>query len=374
VFTDLAGGHGQLQVEIAAQYGKRRADFKQRQRTAGAEARPAPEGQEDAAVMRTRPGFGKPAPGVVCRKSLQWVANSVRDDLSGLQQMGSVMDMETIPESVWREAERRADVLRPLAALAETSADRVRDAAHELRLSERWTYILIHRLREQGGELTALLPRQGRGAPRQARLAADREAILSRVIEAEYLTRQKVRPAQIVRSVRAHCRKAGVTAPAEATIRRRLRHIDRQAVSQSRVPDPRTQPVCGETPRPDYPLDFVQIDHTRVDVILVDPIERCPIGRPWLTVAIDVMSRAIAGFHLSLDAPSATSVGLCLAHMAAEKETWMAARGVTGVTWPLVGKPGTLGVDNGAELHAEAFTRGCSQHGIAIDWHPPGQP
>ena len=198
--------------------------------------------------------------------------------------------------------------------------------------------------------------------------------IISEVIEAEYLTRQKARPSKIVKSVRARCRKAGVTAPAEATIRRRLRRVDRQAVSRSRETDPRTQPVCGETPIPDYPLDVVQIDHTRVDVILVDPVERRPIGRPWLTVAIDVMSRAIAGFHLSLDAPSATSVGLCLTHIAAERESWMAVRGVTGVTWPITGKPGKLGVDNAAEFHSEAFERGCRQHDIDIDWRPQGQP
>ena len=57
-------------------------------------------------------------------------------------------------------------------------------------------------------ELTALLPRQGRGAPRKNRISPDREAIISEVIEAEYLTRQKLRPSQIVRSVRARCRKA----------------------------------------------------------------------------------------------------------------------------------------------------------------------
>ena len=254
--------------------------------------------------------------GSVCCKSSGF-------NFSVLQRAGLVMDMESIPEPVWREAEKRAAALRPLAALEEAPADRVRDAARDLNLSERWTYILIRRLRDHGGELTALLPRQGRGAPRKNRISSDREAVISEVIEAEYLTRQKVRPSQIVKSVRARCRKAGIAAPGETTIRRRLRRIDRQAVSKSREPDPRTQPVCGETPIPDYPLDVVQIDHTRVDVILVDPVERRSIGRPWLTVAIDVMSRAIAGFHLSLDAPSATSVGLCLTHIATEKESWI---------------------------------------------------
>jgi putative transposase len=32
----------------------------------------------------------------------------------------------------------------------------------------------------------------------------------------------------------------------------------------------------------------VQIDHTLVDVIVVDKLTREPIQRPWLTLAIDV--------------------------------------------------------------------------------------
>lgn len=284
------------------------------------------------------------------------------------------MDMEAIPENVWRAAEERAVLLRPLAEHGELSARLVRAAASDLNISERWAYVLIRRLREQGSELTALLPQRGRGGARKSRISRYCEAVITEVIETEYLSRQKVRPAQIVRSVQAKCRKTGVSAPGEATIRRRLRQIDKETSAKFREPDPRTRPVYGSTPIPDHPLDVVQIDHTPVDVILVDSAERQPIGRPYLTVAIDVMSRAIVGFYLSLDPPSVTSVGLCLTHIATEKKSWMAARGVTGVEWPIAGKPKKLGVDNGAEFHSQAFERGCAQHGIEIDWRPPGQP
>jgi putative transposase len=50
------------------------------------------------------------------------------------------------------------------------------------------------------------------------------------------------------------------------------------------------------------PLERVQIDHTLVDVIMVDEGDRLPIGRPWLTLAIDVASRAVLGFLVSLEA------------------------------------------------------------------------
>jgi hypothetical protein len=43
-----------------------------------------------------------------------------------------------------------------------------------------------------------------------------------------------------------------------------------------------------------WPLDVLQMDHTPVDLILVDEAARRPIGRPWLTLAMDVDSRMVA--------------------------------------------------------------------------------
>jgi putative transposase len=45
-------------------------------------------------------------------------------------------------------------------------------------------------------------------------------------------------------------------------------------------------------------MDVLQIDHTPVDVIVVDQQKRLPIGRPLLTLAIGVKTRMIAGFHV----------------------------------------------------------------------------
>jgi putative transposase len=120
-------------------------------------------------------------------------------------------------------------------------------------------------------------------------------------------------------------------------------------------------------------LDIVQIDHTRVDIIVVDPYTRQPIGRPWLTVAIDVHTRCIMGLCLTLDAPSAVSVGLCLAHAATDKKPWLERIGVNA-EWPMAGKPKCIHVDNGADFHSEALRRGCEAYGIKIVYRPVGSP
>ncbi|MFH5211757.1 transposase family protein [Antrihabitans sp. NCIMB 15449] len=120
-------------------------------------------------------------------------------------------------------------------------------------------------------------------------------------------------------------------------------------------------------------MDRVQIDHTPIDVIVVDERHRLPVGRPYLTAAIDVMSRCVVGLVVTLEPPSATSVGLCLAHTVTDKRAGLEALGVDAV-WPMSGKPCELYLDNAAEFKSEALRRGCAQHGIRLEYRPPGQP
>ena len=42
-------------------------------------------------------------------------------------------------------------------------------------------------------------------------------------------------------------------------------------------------PVKSSTLKPEWPMEVLQMDHTPVDVIVVDNERRLPIGRPWLT-------------------------------------------------------------------------------------------
>ncbi len=168
-------------------------------------------------------------------------------------------------------------------------------------------------------------------------------------------------------------------APSANTIRARVGAVKAELTAKRRegvksAAARRLQPAAGVTPDAGAPMAVLQIDHTQVDIILVDEAHRKPIGRPWLTVAIDVYSRCIAGFLLSLDPPCATSVGLCLTHAALPKEAFLNRVGVEGFSWPVQGRPGRLYVDNGADFHSQALTRGCEQHGIELDYRPVATP
>ena len=104
-----------------------------------------------------------------------------------------------------------------------------------------------------------------------------------------------------------------------------------------------------------------------------DAETREPIQRPWSTLAIDVATRCVAGFHLSLEPPSATSVALCISHAALMKEGWLAARGIED-EWPVYGIPERLHLDNAKEFRSEALKRGCQEYGIDIDYRPVRTP
>jgi putative transposase len=218
----------------------------------------------------------------------------------------------------------------------------------------------------------ALVPNVSGGGKGTSRIGKPVAELLDTVIREVYLTPQCRTAAAVIRETERRCQMAGVEPPSANTVRRRLRDLPQEERQRARGMT-KCIPVAGRTPPARFPLDAVQIDHTKADVILVDPVDRKPIGRPWLTVAIDIYSRCIVGIHLSLEAPSATSVGLCLVHAASDKKTWLTERGIDA-EWLMQGKPRLVSVDNGAEFHSKAFERGCEQHGIVIDWRPPGQP
>jgi transposase InsO family protein len=98
------------------------------------------------------------------------------------------------------------------------------------------------------------------------------------------------------------------------------------------------RPSVRPSPRPTKPLELVQIDHTLVDIMVVDELQRESMGRPWLTIAFDVATRVVLAFILSLNPPSATSVGLALSMAALPKDRWLKDRGLK-IRWAPYGVP-----------------------------------
>jgi len=153
--------------------------------------------------------------------------------------------------------------------------------------------------------------------------------------------------------------------PNYRTVERRVEALDARFALGKREGSKRARekygPVGVSTLPPDLPLDLVQMDHTWMDVVVVDREQRLSIGRPWLTLAIDVASRAVTGLSVSLEAPSALSVSLVLWHAVLPKDRWRADRELHNLDWPMGGLPRMIHVDNGKDFHSEALVRGCQE-------------
>ena len=280
-------------------------------------------------------------------------------------------DLAAVEQAGWQEAERRGVMLRALAA-GRCGRDDAAAAAAALGLSPRQVYALVRRLRTSGGLLTALLPAKPNGGRGRSRLSAAVEAVISEV----WLDRQQRSIADAALEVRRRCLMAGLKVPAPSTVYRRIVALDPEATIRRRRGSDAARvfvPVGPSSLVASRPLAIVQMDHTPVDLIIVDERHRRPIGRPYLTIAIDAYSRCVTGFCLTLDPPSAVSVGLCLTHAVLPKEAWLAERGVEA-TWPVFGLPAVVHVDNAPEFHSEALRRGCLQHGIELDHRPVARP
>lgn len=113
-------------------------------------------------------------------------------------------------------------------------------------------------------------------------------------------------------------------------------------------------------------LERVEIDHTPIDLIVIDSLTFLPLGRPWLSLAKEKTSRIVMGFYISLNAPSAHSVLQCLRRSILPKDLWLARFPDIKGIWPAHGLMDLLAIDNGMDLHSDALAISCQEMGIQI--------
>lgn len=282
----------------------------------------------------------------------------------------------TLPDEAWEHARRRAEVIAPLATLEVVGHGAADAAAQALGLSRRQVYALIRRAKQGSGLVTDLAPGQSGGGKGKSRLPDSVERIIRELLHKRFLTKQKRSLAAFHREVAQACKAQKLRVPARNTVALRIANLDPLKTTRRREGQDASRDlrgVGGVPPAMTAPLEQVQIDHTVIDLIVVDERDRQPICRPYLTLAIDVFTRCVLGMVVTLEAPSAVSVGLCLAHVACDKRPWLEGLNVE-MDWPMSGKPRQLYLDNAAEFKSEALRRGCEQHGIQLDYRPPGEP
>lgn len=122
------------------------------------------------------------------------------------------------------------------------------------------------------------------------------------------------------------------------------------------------------------PLERAEIDHTDLDLFVLDDERSLPLGRPWITACIDVYSRCILGMCISFTPPSYLTVSNCLRDAFLPK-TWLKEEyPEIKCEWPAYGVMRELVLDNGAEFHSDSLEQACFSLGIEMHYSPRKKP
>lgn len=117
------------------------------------------------------------------------------------------------------------------------------------------------------------------------------------------------------------------------------------------------------------------MDHSLLDAVaVIDATTGLPLGRPWITVLIDVRTRCVVGFVLTFLPPSLYAATECIKRANAPK-LWLKE---THPNYPVLvlihGKFDEIVVDNGWELSGKAFEDANADIGTTVRWAPIKSP
>ena len=257
-----------------------------------------------------------------------------------------------------QQRERALERYRKLRPHLEQDAPLVgvaREALLPLRTAQRW----VSRYRRFG--LIGLI-RAGRIDQGKRRRVPDD---LRRLAEGLALGRPPLGPSAIYREICRIARARGEPPPGYHTIYNVIRAIP---------DDLRTLALGGEKAyrevydlvhrrEAERPNQVWQADHTQLDLWAKRADGKAE--RPWLTVIIDDYSRAIAGFYISFDSPSAARTALAL-----RQAIWRKA----DAHWIVFGIPEIFYTDNGSDFTSIHLEQVAADIKMRLVFSAPGQP
>ena len=112
-----------------------------------------------------------------------------------------------------------------------------------------------------------------------------------------------------------------------------------------------------------YSNEIWQADHTLLDIYLID--SKGNPTRPWLTIIIDDYSRAIAGYYIFFDAPSAMQTALALRQAIWNKNE---------AKWQICGIPEKLYTDHGSDFTSRHIELVCADLKTQLIFSNVGKP
>lgn len=107
-----------------------------------------------------------------------------------------------------------------------------------------------------------------------------------------------------------------------------------------------------------HPFDVVHIDHTPLELVIVDEESGIELGSPWLTLMVDAYTGAALSWYLSFNDPSVSSLMMLFRRLIMLHETF----------------PFHVVSDNGADFYSNWYLTLLATEGADVVRRPPSKP
>ena len=231
-------------------------------------------------------------------------------------------------------------------------------------------------------DLTALLNKKKEGR-KSSKFGRSFEKLYLQVIDNIYLTREgnsiqntyDELCSQITRFNQINLEQISI--PCRATFYAMLRQFDQYEVMSAREGKRAAENhfrAVGSGVITKFILERAEIDHTILDIMVINEKTGLAEGRPTLTFILDVQSRMPLGVYIGFEPPSELSVMRALRNAILPKDFIKQDYPDIENGWPAYGIPSTLVCDNGLEFHSKQLRRMCAELNIELIFCPKQQP
>jgi putative transposase len=309
------------------------------------------------------------------------------------------LSLTDYPTALVSVARYRFDVISPLLELNRRTRANVLDRVQEIKttqqeqgehtlqnsISAAAIYHWIGDYMSSGNDLRALIPSvHERGGKYTSRLRSEMEALVEIVIQDKYKVHEKVTiddvcyelAVRVAEENRVRPSRDQLNMPSRATLARRIEAssiYQDHKIKREQNSIRRADTQCGQTSYPSLPLERVEIDHTRSDLVVIDDRDNLPLGRLTLTYCLDTATRYPLGYYLGFEPPSYLTVMECLYHAIQPKGDMRKLYGVEH-EWLAYGVPATLVIDNGKEFIGHDLEDACLLLGVVLQYTPVRTP
>lgn len=311
---------------------------------------------------------------------------------------------ENYLESVQRKTETifRFEVIKPLLKIRRTKVE-VRKRVEEInelsknpknaeavlglvfikKVSVSSIYRWIAAYLESGGDIRSLIPSyQNSGGPGKLRSNSDVEVFARQSIQDYYLNQQRVTIKDTFYDVIARIADYNefavdpIKGPSYSSMARMISTIPEFELVSKRWSERNAEVkfrAVGHGVKSTYPLERVEMDATRLDLIVVFA-DGTYIERPYFVAALDKCTKNILGFSVGFGGTGWPAVAQCLRHVLSDKSYVKEKYPFINNEWNAFGVAGTLVLDNGLEFKNNPMKDACYQLGMNLVFAPPRTP